>query len=212
MDNSYESRKRELIAEITVAFDGVSRQDGVSLRESQVIDDYGSNEERAQARAQDTQARWQDVPDEDIGWSDAVLNFLDAKGFRYYIPAFIVWYLKYVDIPNDWNDNPLDSVVSHLARPSLADNRGLEHCKILTQEQSKVIAHFLVFEAEREAKFRAEFKAEQEADWRRWVANGEVSQETADVYFGQVRQESASSSAPRNDAQRALDRYWHQFL
>ena len=35
----YEKRKLALIEEITVAFDGVSREDGVTLHEATVIDD-----------------------------------------------------------------------------------------------------------------------------------------------------------------------------
>ena len=79
--SSYEQRKTALIEEITAAFDGVSREQGVTLHEATVIDDYGSLEERALARTQDTEDKWQNVPDEDIRFTDAVLSFLDPKGF-----------------------------------------------------------------------------------------------------------------------------------
>ncbi len=93
----YEQKKIALIEEITAAFDGVSREDGVTLHEATVLDDYGSLEERAEARKQDTEDNWQDVPEEDIRFTDAVLSFLDPKGFHYYIPAYVVWYLRNID-------------------------------------------------------------------------------------------------------------------
>ncbi|MFG6099650.1 DUF6714 family protein [Leptothoe sp. ISB3NOV94-8A] len=80
---AYENKKLALIKEINEAFDGVAREDGVTLHEAMVIDDYGSPAERAEARAQDTEDQWQDVPEDDIRFSDAVLSFLDSKGFHY---------------------------------------------------------------------------------------------------------------------------------
>jgi hypothetical protein len=102
-DSSYEQRKQALMEEITAAFDGVSRENGVSLSEAWVIDDYGSDEERAEARKEDTETRWQDVPDEDIAYGYSCLSFLDEIGFHYYIPAYMVWYLRYID-----NEDPED--------------------------------------------------------------------------------------------------------
>ncbi len=166
--DDYEQKKRELIEEITSAFDGVSREDGVTLHEAMALDDYADDEERAQARAQDTEARWQDVPDEDIGWSDMALYFLDAKGFRYYIPAFLVWFLKHTDrVDSPFRDSGIfSSVLWHLD----AKHKGF------TPEQSRAIARFLAFQAEREKKSNAEDEERLRAE----VARGEASQEEAD--------------------------------
>ena len=92
----YAERKAALIEEIVAAFDGVSREGGVSMSEAEVIDDYGSDEERATARLSDTEARWQDVPDEQLAlnWP---FHFFDPIGFRYYTPAYLVYYLRWVD-------------------------------------------------------------------------------------------------------------------
>ena len=54
------------IKQIVEAFGNVPLGGGVSLREADVIDDYGSDEERAAARAHDELDDWQRVPDEDI--------------------------------------------------------------------------------------------------------------------------------------------------
>lgn len=81
---------------ITSAFAGVSREGGVSLHETRVLDDCGSDAERAKARAKDTEINWQDVPDSDIEKPDLSLNFLDPVGFRYYIPAYMMWELRLI--------------------------------------------------------------------------------------------------------------------
>ena len=81
-----------LLAEIHEAFPGGSRQGGVSWSEADVIDDYGSPDQRAAARARDRDTRWQDLVD-DPNWNPSDgghWSFLDAIGFRYYLPAAMV--------------------------------------------------------------------------------------------------------------------------
>jgi hypothetical protein len=62
-----------LIEEITAAFDSVTRDDGVTLRQATVLDNSGSPKEEATARARATETRWQDVPEEDIAGVQAVM-------------------------------------------------------------------------------------------------------------------------------------------
>ena len=94
MEASFNKKADALIAEITAAFDGVSREDGISLHEAAGIDDYEySPEERGANRAKDTDTKWQEVPGEWIekmGLGDVALNYFDPKGFRYYIPP--IWF------------------------------------------------------------------------------------------------------------------------
>lgn len=80
-------------AQIRDRFRGVGRVGGVSWSEAAVIDDWGSEEEQAAARATDTEKRWEDLVD-DPAWDPEVgyggFNFLDPIGFAYYIaPAMI---------------------------------------------------------------------------------------------------------------------------
>ncbi len=83
-----------LLALIETAFDGVTRDDGITLHQAVVIDDYGSEEEFISARDLDTEIRWQDVPDSDISTNTSIFSFLDPKGFRYYLPASMYWAVK----------------------------------------------------------------------------------------------------------------------
>lgn len=87
-------RVREgLIAQIYEAFKGVTRAGGISWSETFVIDDYGSEEECAAARARDTDTKWEELVD-DPGWVlyDGIggFSFIDTIGFRYYLPAAMI--------------------------------------------------------------------------------------------------------------------------
>jgi len=85
--------RKFLIADIRKAFEGVTRKGGVSWSEAGVIDGYGSDAERAAARASDTESSWWDLVhdshwDPDAGWGG--FSFLDPIGFRYYLPAAMI--------------------------------------------------------------------------------------------------------------------------
>jgi len=145
-EQDFEARRRALIAEIAEAFDGVSRDDGTTLHEAMVMDDRGSEEEQRAARLLDVDERWQDVSDDIAGYESA-LSFLDAKGFRYYIPAFMTYAL------NHWGDDwysTLSFCQSHLTKESQKSLRKSEPASIASKfdfnaAQCSVIAKFLRF-------------------------------------------------------------------
>lgn len=190
-----EQQKATLIAEITTAFNGVSREDGITLHEAQALDDYAGPEERAIARALDTESRWQDVPTEDITQGYNVLCFLDPKGFRYYIPAFLIWYLTSEEDSNTYN-----SIVSRLGGGYEEGEYDLFRVSLLTPGQLKAITHFLVF------------NAEEERQWHKEVCElGRVRYQEAGWTEEEIRAQF-ETHAMRNDSQSALDRYWGRFL
>lgn len=84
-----------LIEQIRDAFRDVRLGNGVSLREASVIDDYGTEAERADARRQDELHDWSAVRDEQIDESPDALHFLDSKGLCFYLPAYMVFALRY---------------------------------------------------------------------------------------------------------------------
>ncbi len=86
----FEGRCDHLIQAIVVAFKDVHRDDGVTLHEAIVLDDYGSVAEQQQARLLDTEQHWQEVSEQAIFDCCSALSFLDAKGFRFYLPAFMI--------------------------------------------------------------------------------------------------------------------------
>lgn len=94
-----ELRRKALIAEVYDAFEGVSREGGVSWRQSRLHDagvrPYTQREYR-EAGEQDKDKCWQDLV-EDATWDPDIggsFSFLDAIGFRYYIPVVLVRELR----------------------------------------------------------------------------------------------------------------------
>lgn len=136
-----------VIREIDAAFSGVRRDDGISLYEAAVIDDHGSVDERMRARARDTEECWQDVPAADIECYYYILSFLDADGFHYYLPAYMVWSLRSFETTDSLSvDHTIYSLARH-AEPELAEWQ-MERFSAFTSEQAKAILSFLRYMAQ----------------------------------------------------------------
>lgn len=86
-----------LIAEITSAFKYVLRGDGVSLHETNVLDDYGGPAARLEAREWDTDTHWWELTDADLYARHVYLSYLDAESLRYYLPAYMISCLNGAD-------------------------------------------------------------------------------------------------------------------
>jgi len=146
-ESEFESRRNTLIADIAAAFAGVSREDGTTLHEADARDDWKSPEEQRAARKLDPEARWQDVTDENIFACCSALSFLDEKGFRYYVPAFMICSLKH------WGDkasmilNSCEYQLLHDYPKSLRESKpaSIAGKYQFTDAQSKVVARFLRF-------------------------------------------------------------------
>lgn len=87
-------------AAIKTAFRGVVLGKGVSLRQAQAIDDYDrdrpiSPAEFAAQRRGEIIDDWSLVPLGELEW--ACIPYLDAEGFRYYIPALMLSVLRHYD-------------------------------------------------------------------------------------------------------------------
>ena len=84
----YSENTQKLLALIREAFTDVYLEDGVSLHQTVVIDNYGSNAEMVQARLKDEKMDWQKLISKPellningIGG----LSFYDAKGLRFHV-------------------------------------------------------------------------------------------------------------------------------
>jgi len=133
-----------LIARIEKAFAEVRREGGITLAEGQVIDRCGREAERKQARTQATARRWQDIPDAELEKYAHALCFLDPKGFRFYLPAFMRWSLRHLETAKA---DPMNSAIYALS-PSAnkgVSQHNLERWSLFTPEQRHVIFKFLRF-------------------------------------------------------------------
>ena len=85
--------EEDLLRRIADAFDGVERGNGTTWMEGEGMDNHASPEELAAARALDAEGRWQDVPPDRFEMYSSPPWFLNAEGFRYYLPAVMTWSL-----------------------------------------------------------------------------------------------------------------------
>lgn len=237
---NYQARKAALIEKIIAAFDGVSREGGVSMSEANVIDDYGSEAERAAARASDIDTRWQDVTEEQLA-ENWPISFLDAIGFRYYLPAYLIYYLHWVDdyiameddAPLKFNGNNEHNLACHLSAgywKGEIKEYFLAEFEMFSPVQGQAIAHFLQLEAEREDAWKTEDLAQLEAgrgvdekfeEWKAKSAREEaeklvrLSPEELEELEARYRENelfSAQFDSPDNDSRYALEKYWGRFL
>jgi Cysteine-rich CPCC len=134
-----EHTRLALITEITTAFDSVTREDGISLHAAQALDDWNSMEEAQKiGREKDSESRWQDVPDKWIEYFH-VFPYFDDKGFRYYIPAYMIWSLKYYETSNS------ASVSSTIYVLENSDGYYSRHFELFNTTQLQAVEAFLKF-------------------------------------------------------------------
>ena len=86
-----------LISKIQDAFAGVQLEDGLSINMAEYYD--SCDESLLEDAKRDESQNWQCIPDELIDRSSSALHYTDAKGFRFYIPAYMVFTLKHFDTP-----------------------------------------------------------------------------------------------------------------
>jgi hypothetical protein len=87
-----DERCQRLLATIEEAFRGVELGDGVSLHETVVIDDYGTDQQRRAAREPDEKHDWRRlVGDPELARIGGVggPSFYDAAGLRFHLPAYL---------------------------------------------------------------------------------------------------------------------------
>lgn len=63
---------------------------GVGLWEAQGLDDYASQEELKDLRSKDEKRDWRKIPVEHLNRCQAAPWFMDARGFVFHLPAFLV--------------------------------------------------------------------------------------------------------------------------
>jgi hypothetical protein len=121
-----------IIEEITEAFGGVRLKNGITLHQARAIDDWKSTEIQRAVRANDTEARWQEITDEKLRDFHDVLSFLDYEGVRFYLPAFMCWVLRHLD---DEDSGYNYSTIRQLARfrpdASTTEKQGRAVCRLL---------------------------------------------------------------------------------
>ena len=139
-------KQKALLKETRVAFGSVQRGNGITLHQAQAIDDYAGPEQELAARRLDTDRKWEDVPEQDIVRHYTALTFLDADGFRYYIPAYMSFAVKHYKC-GSFDFLILDHILYALNPgdgPELPEWK-IEQFEILDEGQKEVVCRFLHF-------------------------------------------------------------------
>lgn len=169
LDEKIKADGAEIIQQVITAFENVKLEDGISLQEAQeifLIEDlaylaFSINSSEAEAllakaNATDINSNWQEISEEKlIKFINSISSYyLDPKGWRYYLPAYMVWSLrKYIN--SDSNEFDRDVVRHFLVREEheVLDRTQQEfhrrpwseYLALLTAEQLTAICQFLGF-------------------------------------------------------------------
>jgi hypothetical protein len=137
---------KAIIDAIRSAFTGVPRGQ-VTVHEAEVIDSYGTDTERRRARRLDIDERWDEVPDAHIEACDNALCHLDPEGWRYYIPAYMVWSLRHFRrSPSMTSDHTIYSFDPCSKDADLHEYQ-MSRFRLLDHAQSRTVCRFLRYMA-----------------------------------------------------------------
>lgn len=161
--NNKQQQAETLRQMIRTHFAGVSRQGGISLHQTEVVDACGSAKAMLTALSQDTDSQWIEVQD---GWIEQFggvggLVFLDPIGFRYYLPAYMDWFIRKGETSNSMST---ESLLFSLQRGAIGDTT---FDQLFTQAQIDTIIAFLDYVAEHD-EWLGEIAMDASAALGRW--------------------------------------------
>ena len=156
--------RQSLVTEIHEAFADVSREGGVSWSETEVLDRYGDEDERLDARRSDKDTHWSQLVD-DPNWhlepGVGGFSFLDSIGFRYYFAPAMLRCLR--DDEDAW-------LLHSRLGPATPEFEGYHQTQLslLDDRQRRCVARFLLFLA----RVDQLIEPNDESDWLVALNNG----------------------------------------
>lgn len=137
------TQEEKLIERIQSAFSNVKLEDGVSLNMTKYNDSGGSSQEYLTEAIVDERNDWQAISDETLEQFNVTFSFTDVKGFRFYLPAYMIWTIKNHAI----SDNIIADFTIYALKP---DHHVFKQAKVdfydwFTAEQLDSIIAFLKF-------------------------------------------------------------------
>lgn len=96
LDDARREEARKILEAIRRDFDEVRPECAITLHETLELDRCGAVQAGLAARKLDTDKHWWEVRDEWLGEVNGVggLSFLNDAGFRYYLPAYMSYWLR----------------------------------------------------------------------------------------------------------------------
>lgn len=122
-----------LCEDISQAFRGVTLGSGIGLFQGQSLDDYADEAACAASRGRDEKEDWRRITAKDLDACHSSLNFFDAEGMRFHLPAFLTQ-----DLLGGYNMG----LVFHLAHVVAVDQTKFD---LLSPEQRLSVRKYLLF-------------------------------------------------------------------
>lgn len=165
---SWDDFHRKLIDEIEQAFADVSLDGGITLHQMDVLDDlWGEEQAMREAALKDPETRWQDISPEKLSAFARSLTFLDPKGFRFHLPAFMQHAL--ITSQPDPSKTDADGVISALQNGT-EDTFYQERISLLTPVQLGCAAAFLHYFANiGDTSLARDARKGLEKGWDQWM-------------------------------------------
>ena len=131
--------KEQLIEEIEAAFKDVTLEDGIGINEADSIEMGERDSVNNTARNQDRSwwQEWTDIEDKYISSYSSVMDYMDAQGIKWVLPAYMTFIVKHYKE----GSFSIDSTI-YILEEGASGSDGLD---LYTVEQKKVIARFLEF-------------------------------------------------------------------
>jgi hypothetical protein len=190
--------KQQLIDAIEDAFGDVQLEDGISLREAIVLDNYGTDQERHRARSQDELGDWRKIPDETIARYSASLAFLDAKGMRFYLPAFMRFALRH------YQKSDSASIPYTIYQLDCSAGSGAELVDLVSEKATEE-QRLLLGGAFSNTELKAKFEGVQSYKAEKFTLLTEAQR---DAVWGFLQFMAFSGHGDERVARRALERVW----
>jgi hypothetical protein len=141
--NDLEARIELITACIHKAFAGVVLGDGVSLRQSIVVDNYGegyTDAEFDQIKLIEVVDDWTQIPRDELMETENIAHF-DAGGFRYYIPALM---LALIERHDSGSLRVIGTLGSLYPKQDHTWTHYMDKYSLLSYDQKQAIAKYLI--------------------------------------------------------------------
>ena len=141
--------REAVIRDITAAFCDVRLGDGITLDEAALIEGGTDIEDILRNPRNGDLHGWQDVPEIDIEKHYDLLSCLDAAGYRFYLPAYMIWVLQHFDTSES---QTIDWTVYSLTLHEKHDLRAwqMRRFEQFTLAQAQAIHRFLSYMAKQD--------------------------------------------------------------
>jgi hypothetical protein len=136
-EKELEERER-IVSEIRKAFEVVRLDGGMTIHEADLEGSYSNFSARLAAREKDPEQYWWEIPDWKLEELNSALWFLDEKGYRFLLPAGMIWCLRKGKKSRSMG---LDSVTNSLVPDALVSRASV--FSTLTREQLRSVWSFL---------------------------------------------------------------------